>query len=142
MSTAVAAPNLTLAKPNTSNAARWTGRVLTGIAIAFLAFDAVGKLLVLQPVVEGTQQLGFPVSSIFGIGLALAVCTVLHLVPRTSIFGAVLLTGYLGGAVAANVRVGNPMASHTLFPVYFAVILWLGLYLRDSRARALIAPRG
>ncbi len=143
MATALASTTPAIATSAPSTAARWTGRVLSGIAVALLTFDAVGKLLVLPAVVQGTVQLGYSAGSIFGIGLALAACLLIHLVPRTSILGAVLLTGYLGGAVATHVRVGNPLATHVLSPVYVAAVIWLGLFLRDSRARALLsAPRG
>jgi hypothetical protein len=138
MDTALRATNL--AEPKSG--ALWTGRVLTGIAVALLSFDAVAKLLMLPQVVEGTTQVGYPESAIFGIGMTLAVCLLVHLIPRTSILGAVLLTAYLGGAVATNVRIGAPLATHVLAPVYVAAVIWLGLFLRDGRARALLsAPR-
>jgi hypothetical protein len=87
------------------------------------------------------ERLGYPESVIQGLGIVLLVCTILYAIPRTSILGAILLTGYLGGAVAANVRVGNPLFSHTLFPVYVALLVWAGLYLRDRRLRGLIPVR-
>ncbi|MBS2030260.1 MAG: DoxX family protein [Deltaproteobacteria bacterium] len=139
MNPAIASHSIADLKPDTSRAARWTGRVLTGIATAALTFDAVAKLLMLPQVVEGTTQVGYPVSAIFGIGVALAICVLIHLIPRTSILGAVLLTGYLGGAVATNVRISAPLATHVLAPVYVAAVIWLGLYLRDARARALLS---
>lgn len=117
----------------------WTGRILSVLSILFLLFDSVGKLLKLQPVIEGSAQLGFPESTIFGIGAVLLVCTLLYAIPRTAVFGAVLLTGYLGGAVASQVRVGAPLFSHALFPIYVAVLIWGGLYLRDRRVRILIS---
>ena len=141
MTPAIASTPIADLKPDTSRVARWTGRVLTGIAVAALGFDAVAKLLMLPQVVEGTKQVGYPVSAIFGIGVTLALCLLVHLVPRTSILGAVLLTGYLGGAVATHVRLGNPLATHVLSPVYVAAVIWLGLFLRDVRARALSRPR-
>jgi len=116
----------------------WTGRILTGIAGAFFLFDAVMKLVKPAPVVKATLELGYPESTIVGIGIALLLCTVLYLIPRTSIFGAVLLTGYLGGAVASNVRAGTP-TFNIIFPVVFACIAWGALYLRDRRVRALLA---
>lgn len=124
----------------TGNTARWAGRVLTALPVLFLAFDGVTKLLAVQPVTEAMAQLGFPPAQAFGIGSLLLACLALYLVPRTSFLGAVLLTAYLGGAVAAHVRVGNPLATHTLFPVYVALMLWGGLYLRDPRLRALVFP--
>lgn len=117
----------------------WTGRCLSGFAALFLAFDVVAKLLVLPPVVEATTRLGFPAGTIVGIGLLQLVCLIAYLAPRTALIGAVLETGYLGGAVAANVRIGSPLFSHTLFPVYFAALLWAGLWLRDDRVDALLA---
>jgi hypothetical protein len=140
MATAMTASGFSTTTQETgSRRATWAGRILSGIAVAFLAFDSVGKLLVLPPVVEATTQLGFPAGVIFGLGVVLAACVIVHLVPRTAVLGAVLLTGYLGGAVAANVRVGNPLASHTLFPVYVAALVWGGLFLRDPRARATLS---
>ena len=114
------------------------GRVLSGIAIAFLTFDSVGKLLRVQPVVEGTAELGYPVSVIVPLGIVLLSCVLIYAVPRTSVIGAMLLTGYLGGAVATHVRVSNPLLSHTLFPIYVAVFVWAGLVLRDARLRILL----
>jgi hypothetical protein len=119
----------------------WTGRVLTGLAVAFMLFDSAGKLLRLDPVLRGTAELGYQTSAILPIGLMLLACVVLHLVPRTAVLGAVLLTGYLGGAVASQLRLGNPLLTHTLFPIYFAALVWGGLYLRDGRVRGLLAPR-
>jgi len=107
----------------------------------FLFVDAVGKLVKPAPVVEGTVQLGYPESVLLGLGIVLLACTVLYVFPRTAILGAILLTGYLGGAVATHVRVGSPLFSHILFPVYLGVLIWGGLYLRDERVRALIPMR-
>jgi DoxX-like family len=122
-------------QPIASRAAVRTGRTLRGIAIAFLAFDAAVKVLQTQMAVEGTVQLGYPVESILVIGLAQLGFLLLYIVPRTSILGAVLWTGYLGGAVATHVRMGNPLFTHTLSPIYVAVFLWLGLWLTDRRLR-------
>jgi len=116
----------------------WTGRILSALTVVFLLFDGVMKLIKSPEVVKGTVELGYPESTIVGIGIVLLVCTALYVIPRTSILGAVLLTGYLGGAVASNVRVGNPLFSHVLFPVYFAALMWGALYLRDVRVRSLI----
>jgi len=115
-----------------------TGRVLSGIAVLFLLFDAIGKLLRPVAVIEGTTQLGWPASVILPLGIIQAVCLILYLLPRTSFLGAILWTGYLGGAVATHVRIGNPLFSHMLFPVYIAALLWLGLWLRDRRLRTLL----
>jgi hypothetical protein len=113
----------------------WAGRILTGLSGAFLLVDSGGKLAQLQPVMEGSVSLGYPPSVVFGLGVVLMACTLLYLVPRTAAVGAVLLTGYLGGAIATHVRVGNPLFSHTLFPIYVAILIWGGLYLRDARLR-------
>ena len=110
-----------------------TGRVLSGIAVLFLAFDAVMKLVMAPPAVEGTTQLGYPAHVLFGLGLVQVVCLLAYLVPRTAIVGAILWTGYLGGAIATHVRVESPLFSHTLFPIYVAALLWGGLWLRDRR---------
>lgn len=117
------------------------GLVLTGLAAAFLAMDTVMKLLVLAPAVQATTELGYPASTIFWIGAIQLVCLVLYLVPATSVLGVVLLTAYLGGAVATHVRVGSPLASHTLFPVYVGLMVWGGLYLREPRLRSLLPLR-
>jgi hypothetical protein len=124
-----------------SGRALWTGRVISGLAVAFLIFDSVGKLLEVQPVIDGTKQLGYPPDIVFGLGVTLLSCVLAYLVPRTSVLGAVLLTGYLGGAVATHVRVGNPLFTHVLFPTYVAALLWGGLMLRDARLRALLPWR-
>ena len=119
----------------------WTGRIMSALPALFLPVDGVGKLVKPAPVVQGTVQLGYPESVLLGLGIVLLSCTVLYVIPRTAILGAILLTGYLGGAIATHVRVGSPLFSHTLFPVYVAVLLWGGLYLRDERLRALIPLR-
>jgi hypothetical protein len=128
-----------LAAPN--RRAAWAGRTLSSLAVLFLTFDAAMKLLELPPAVQGTTQLGYPASVIVGIGLVQVACLVAYLVPRTSVLGAVLWTGYLGGAVAPHVRVGSPLLSHTLFPVYVAALLWGGLWLREPRLCALLPFR-
>ena len=112
-----------------------TGRVLSGVAVLFLAFDAAMKLLQVPMAVEGTIQLGYPASSLLVIGLIQVVCLAVYLVPRTAILGAVLWTGYLGGAIATHLRVGNPLFTHMLFPIYVAALLWGGLWLRERRVR-------
>ena len=119
----------------------WASRILSGIGVLFLAFDATGKLLVLQPVVEGTTQLGYPASVILPLGLIQLACLALYLIPRTAVLGAVLWTGYLGGAIATHVRVGNPLLTHTIFPIYVALFLWGGLWLRDARLRSIFPLR-
>lgn len=116
----------------------WTGRVLSGLAVLFLLFDAIGKVMRPAAVIEGTTQLGWPVSVILPLGIIQLLCLLAYLTPRTAFLGAILWTGYLGGAVATHVRIGNPLFSHVLFPVYIAALLWGGLWLRDRRLRALL----
>lgn len=122
--------------------ARWTGRILSGWIVLFLAWDAAIKLIQHPMAVEGTVQLGYPPSSLLTIGLIEAACLVIYLIPRTSVVGAILWTGYLGGAIATHLRLGNPLFTHQLFPLYVAAFLWGGLWLRDLRTRAMVAPRG
>jgi hypothetical protein len=117
----------------TVSATVWAGRVLSGIAIAFLLFDAVGKLVRVAPVVEGTAKLGYPDAAIVPIGVMLLVGVALYAFPRTSVLGAIYLAAYLGGAVATHFRVGSPLATHTLFPVYVAGFVWGGLVLRNPK---------
>jgi hypothetical protein len=117
------------------------GYVLTALAGLFLAFDTVLKVLRLAPAVQGTTELGYPTDSVLWIGLIELVCVALYLVPRTSVLGALLLTGYLGGAIATHVRLSNPLLTHTLFPIYVALLLWAGLYLREMRLHALVPFR-
>jgi len=117
------------------------GYVLTGLVALFLTFDTVMKLLQLAPAVQGTTELGYPAGTVIVIGVIELVCLVLYLVPRTSVLGALVLTGYLGGAIATHVRVGSPLPTHTLFPIYVAVMVWGGLYLRESRLRELLPFR-
>lgn len=119
---------------------RWmlvTGRVLTGLLAVFLLMDGALRVIGFKPYIDGTVHAGYPVSMAPGIGLALLVPTLLYLVPRTSILGAILLTGYLGGATATNLRVGMPIA----FPVVFGVLVWAALYLRDAHLRMMIPVR-
>lgn len=119
----------------------WAGRVLSGVAVAFLLFDTVGKLAKVTPVVEGTIKLGYPEQTVFPIGVMLFAGVVLYLIPQTSMLGAIYLAAYLGGAVATHVRVGSPVATHVLFPVYVAAFLWAGLVLRNPRILAVLMPR-
>ena len=123
-----------------SKASLWTGRTLSGLVVLFMVFDGVTKLMRVQQVIDATIRLGFPVTSIVGIGITLLVCTALYAIPYTSILGAILLTGYLGGATAAQVRAGSP-AFETVFPIIFGVLAWLGVFLREPRLRALIPLR-
>jgi len=116
----------------TSRRRLWTGRILTALSSAFLILDAGMKLLKAAPVLEASQRIGYPESALVGTGILLFACTLLYLTRRTSGVGTVLLTGYLGGAVAINVRAEQP-AFNVVFPVIFGGILWVGLYLRESR---------
>ena len=118
---------------------RWAGAILSGISVLFLLFDSVVKLVKIQPVVDAMDKLGFPEQTARPIGLILLACVVLYVVPRTAVLGAILLTGYFGGAIVTHLRVLDPLFSHTLFPIYVAALVWGGLYLRDPRVRA-IAP--
>ena len=115
----------------------WTGRVLTGLSAAFLIFDGGMKLFKPPVVVQATVHLGYPESTIVGIGAALLACTLLYIIPRTSILGAILLTGYLGGAVASNIRAEQPLFN-IVFPVIFAFIAWGGLWLREPRLEQML----
>lgn len=123
-----------------SNVALWAGRILSGLIILFMLFDSGIKLVPLDVVIQTSGELGLPTTAGFarGLGVLGLVCTILYAVPQTSILGAVLLTGYMGGAIATQLRVGNPLFSHLLFGVYLGLILWGGLYLRDPRLRALL----
>ena len=116
----------------------WVGRVLSGIAVAFLLFDVSGKLLRVAPVMEGSAALGYPASTVVPIGVLLLVGVVLYVVPRTSMLGAIYLAAFLGGAVASHYRLGNPLATHVLFPVYVAAFLWGGLALRNPALLSLL----
>ena len=119
----------------------WTGRVLSSLAVLFLSFDGVMKLVKPPVVVEGTVQLGYPASLITPIGVVLLSCLAIYCVPATRVLGAILLTGYLGGAVATHVRHGDPLFSHILAPIYVASFLWLGLWLRDPGLRDFVPLR-
>jgi len=121
-----------------SKAQRWTGLVISGLGTLFLLMDAVMKLLKPAFVVKASvEQLGYPESTIVGIGVALLVSTLLYVIPRTAVLGAILLTAYLGGAVASQVRVGA--FSNIAFAIVFACLVWGGLWLRDLRVRNLLA---
>jgi len=119
----------------------WTGRILSGFAVLFLIFDAIVKFTKIAPVVDSFAQLGYPIGLAPTIGSIALVCVVLYVIPRTSVLGAILLTGYLGGAIASQLRIGSPLFSHVLFPVYVAALIWGGLYLRDEQLSALIPVR-
>ena len=118
----------------------WTGRIISGVCILFLFADAIMKIVKAAPSVEGSAQLGWPEHSLQGIGILLFGCTVVYMIPRTAIPGAILLTGYLGGATAIMVRAdmgGHPF----IFPIIFGILVWLGLFLRDEKLRTLISNK-
>jgi hypothetical protein len=119
----------------------WIARVLAGIGVLFLAMDSIVKLLQLRPAIEGTMHIGYPPGVVLPLGIVTLAFLILYLVPRTAVLGALLWTAYLGGAVASNVRIGAPLFTHVLAPVYVAAFLWLPLWLRDPRLRALLPLR-
>lgn len=124
--------------PAASRKQLWTGRILSAIPVLFLLMDGIMKLAKPAPVVEAMAQIGYPASLAVGLGILLLLSVVLYLLPRTSVLGAILLTGYLGGAISAHLRVGNPLFSHILFPAYVGLLLWAGLLLREPRLRTLL----
>ena len=111
----------------------WVGRSISGLTAAFMLFDAGAKFAKPVQVIDAFARTGWPMGVSSTLGGILLTCTVLYLVPQTSVLGAILLTGYLGGAVATNLRIGNPLLTHTLFPVYFGVLIWIGLWVKDPR---------
>ncbi|MCC8959698.1 DoxX family protein [Bradyrhizobium sp. Pear77] len=133
----------TIVDTEVSKPARITGRVMSGVVILFLLFDGAIKLLPLPVVTETMDKMGFGASDTLArsLGIITIVCTLLYSVPPTSILGAILLTGYLGGAIASHVRIGSPLFSHTLFGLYLGLMVWGGLYLRDGNLRALLPFR-
>jgi DoxX-like family len=124
--------------PKISSLQVWAGRILSGLVIAFLLFDSAIKLVPIRPVIETMESLGFASTPALAraLGLLLLVCTLLYATPRTALLGAMLLTGYLGGAVAIHLRAGSPLFSHLLFPVYVGLLMWAGLLLRIPQTRA------
>lgn len=118
-----------------------TGRVLTTLAVAFMLFDSIPKILKADFVVKASAALGVTANMVQAIGIILLGCIVLYVIPRTAVFGAILITGYLGGAVEANLLAGTPLFSNALFPIYFAVIVWGGIYLREPRVREIVPIR-
>jgi hypothetical protein len=118
----------------------WTGFAMSALVVLFLLMDAGMKLAAARPVLEAGQQIGFPGAAMARwLGGILLACTLLYVWPRTSLLGAILVTGFLGGAVATHVRLGNPLFSHVLFGVYVGVLMWGGLVLREPRLRALMS---
>jgi len=120
----------------------WTGRILSGAVVVFMLMDGVMHLTRIDPVVQAFAQLGFPLTLAVGLAIVELVSTLLYLYPRTSILGAILLTAYLGGAVATHLRVGSPLFGETLFPVYVGILLWGGIYLREPRLHVLLPLTG
>ena len=120
---------------------RKAGIVISGLVTAFLAFDAVGKLVAVPQVKEGTQALGFPAGQALIMGIVLTVCVVVYVIPRTAVLGALGITAYLGGAVTANMRVESPLLTHTLFAVYLGVLMWAGLAMRRPELLRVVGLR-
>jgi DoxX-like family len=116
----------------------WIGWIMSGIVVVFLLFDGTTKVMMITPVVDATIGIGYPVDVIQPLGIVCLACAILYAMPRTSILGAILLTGFLGGAVASKVRLEAPLFGQVLFGVYVGILAWGGLYLRDGRLRVLI----
>lgn len=131
----------TVATYTESKAMLWTGRVMSGLVILFLLFDGAIKLVPLDIVIETSRELGIPTGLARTLGVLTLVCTLLYAIPTTSVLGAVLMTGYLGGAIYVHVLNGSPLFSHTLFSIYLALLMWGGLYLRDPDLRMLFPFR-
>jgi hypothetical protein len=125
---------------NESKGMLWTGRVLSGLMALLFVFDGVGHLMKPAPVVEAFGRLGYPLSASVGIGVLALICTAIYVTPRTSVLGAILLTGYLGGAVSTHVRAGSPLFE-MVFPVILGALLWAGIFVRDAQLRMLIPLR-
>jgi hypothetical protein len=118
----------------------WTGRVISALAILFLAFDSIIKVLNTAPAVEATTQLGYPAGLVIGLGILELACLAIYIFPRTAVLGAILLTGYLGGALATQVRASSPLFS-IIFPIIIGALIWGGLFVREKRLRALLPLR-
>jgi hypothetical protein len=126
---------------SSSKAMLWAGWVMSGVTVVFMLFDGISKLALERHVVEATTKIGYPEGVIRPLGMVILTCTILYAIPRTAIFGAILLTGFLGGAVASKVRLEDPLFGSILFGVYLGILAWGGLYLRDDRIRALLPWR-
>jgi hypothetical protein len=124
-----------------SKAMLWAGWGMSGVTVVFMLFDGISKLALERHVVEATTKIGYPEGVIRPLGIVILTCTILYAIPRTAIFGAILLTGFLGGAVASKVRLEDPLFGSILFGVYVGILAWGGLYLRDDRIRALLPWR-
>jgi len=129
-------------KPSSSKT-QWASYAMSGLVVAFMLLDGGMKLVPLDVVTQASAAIGYPTGAEFtrGLGLLGILCTLLYAMPRTALLGAILLTGYMGGAAASHLRVGNPLFTHVLFGVYIAILAWGGLYLRDARIRALLPWR-
>ena len=125
----------------TTRRAVWAGRAMSGAATLFLLFDASVKVLQLPLAADASAQLGWAASAMPGLGILELACLVVYLIPRTTVLGAVLWTGYLGGAIATHVRVDGPLFGHKLFPIWVALLLWGGLWVRDEQLRAVLPLR-
>jgi hypothetical protein len=139
--TTYTAPRSSSTRTYSSRKVVWTGRILSGIAAAFLAMDEIMKVVQAKVAVEGSALYGFAPDQVVTIGIIGLVCLVLYLVPKTAPLGAVLWTGYLGGAIVTHLRHRDPLLTHVLFPIYVSALIWGGLYLRDPRVRALVGKR-
>jgi hypothetical protein len=126
---------------SSSKAMLWAGWSMSGLTVLFMVFDGISKLALERHVVEATTKIGYPEGVIRPLGIVILACTILYAIPRTAIFGAILLTGFLGGAVASKVRLEDPLFGSILFGVYLGILAWCGLYLRDDRLRALLPWR-
>ncbi len=119
----------------------WAGYIVTGLVAAFLLMDGVIKFIMPPGTETAVLPLGYSLDQMIPVGVILLTCLAVYLIPQTSVLGAILLTGYLGGAVATHFRVGSPLFTHMLFPVYIGILVWLGLFLREPRLRSLIPFR-
>jgi hypothetical protein len=124
----------------TSKGMLWTGRVISALVVLFMLFDCITKIIKLPQVIDASVKAGFTVGTVVGVGWTLLACVILYVIPQTAVLGAILLACYLGGAVATNVYVHNPVFN-SCFAIAFGVLAWLGIYLRESRLRALIPFR-
>lgn len=127
--------------PAVSTKALWTGRIMSGLVILLLIVDGAMKLVPIDAVITTSRELAIPEHLARTLGVLTLIGTALYAWPRTSVLGAIFLTGYLGGAIYVHVRAGSPLFSHTLFGVYLGLVIWGGLYLRDGMVRALIPLR-
>lgn len=132
----------TLTETAPSKGKLWTGRVMSGIVILFMLVDSIFKFIPNQQIIEGTTALGFQVHHLPVMATLGLLSTILYIIRRTEFLGAILLTGYWGGAIATHIRLDNPLFTHTLFTVYFGILAWGALYLKNEKFRDLIHGRG